>query len=260
MDRLTAETFIDALEARRGIVAVVGAGGKKTTLHRLIEAHRAIGTKRIALTTTVKMARAAGSLDIPVIVGDADEVLSAVRSNRGSAASVLIAAPSKTANRLSGMPPDLIQRIHNEGGFDVTLVKADGARMRLIKAPGDDEPLLPEGTTTILPVVSARVSGKPMSPRIAHCPERLLTIIDDVIGAEMKPHHVARLLVSDKGALQRVVQAHVVPIINMVDGPELLDFARQAARAALTATARYDRIVLASMLAEAPMVELVTRS
>lgn len=260
MDRLTAETLIDALEARRGIVAVVGAGGKKSTLHRLLEAHRAVGTKRLALTTTVKMARAATSLRIPMIVSPAEKMLAAVRSARGSEASVLMAVPSEMTGRLSGVPPDLIQPLHIEGRFDVTLVKADGARMRLIKAPNDDEPLLPEGTTTVLPIVSARVFGKPISARIAHRPAKLLAVIDDVLGADVTPDHVARLLVSNEGALHRVGHAHVVPIINMVDTPDLLDLARQAALAALSTTVRYDRIVLASMSAALPLVEIIHRS
>jgi probable selenium-dependent hydroxylase accessory protein YqeC len=260
MDRSIAETFIDALEARQGIVAVVGAGGKKSTMHRLVEAHRAIGTRRIALTTTVKMARAPASLTIPMLVAPPETVLSAVRSDREAAISLLMAAPSTTTDRLSGLPPALIQRLHIEGRFDITLVKADGARMRMIKAPNDDEPLLPEGTTTVLPIVSARVFGQTISTRIAHRPERLLPIIDDLMGVEVKPSHVARLLVSANGALHRVGLAHIVPIINMVDSPARLKLAREAAKAALSATDRYDRIILTSMSAAAPLVEIVSRS
>lgn len=259
MDRLVAEAFIDALEARRGIVAVVGAGGKKSTLHKLIEAHRAIGTKRIALTTTVRMAPPATSLQLLTIVSDANKMLPEVRSTRSSEAAALIAASSDASGRLSGVPSDLVQHIHTEGEFDVTLVKADGARMRLIKAPNDDEPLVPAGTKTILPIVSAKAFGKPISARIAHRPEKLLAVIDDVMGTKLQPHHVARLLSSDKGALQRAGQACVVPIINMVDKPELLDLARRAARTTLTATDRYERIVLASMLTALPLREIVGR-
>ncbi|MGI9492901.1 MAG: selenium cofactor biosynthesis protein YqeC [Geminicoccaceae bacterium] len=255
---MSAQTFIDALEARRGIVAVVGAGGKKSTLHRLIEAHRAIGTKRFAVTTTVKMAPAPASQNMQMLTGDADEVLETVRADRASEASILIAAPSITANRLSGMPPDVIQKIHSEGRFDVTLVKADGARMRWIKAPNDDEPLLPSGVTTILPIVSARVLGQPLSARIAYRPEKLAAVIDETMETQLTPRHLARLLVSDHGALHRVGNARVVPVINMVDEPEMLDLARKAATAALAATDRYQRIVLASMSAMSPLIEIIT--
>ncbi len=257
---MAAEMFIDALGARHGIVAIVGAGGKKSTLHRLIEAHRLVGTRRVALTTTVKMAPAAASLKLPMIVDQPERLLNAIRPSVGTEGCTLIAGPMTTAKRLSGLPTSLIQTLHIEGRFDVTLVKADGARMRLIKAPSEEEPVLPTGTATVLPMVSARALGKPISERLAHRPERLLTIIDDVLGANVTPQHLARLLTSDKGALQRVGQAEVVPIINMVDHSDLLPPTREAARAALSVTDRYDRVVLTSMLADSPLVEVVHRT
>lgn len=260
MDRLTAEALIDALQARHGIIAVVGAGGKKSTLHRLVEAHRVLGTKRIALTATVKTAQAAQSLDMSSIIGDIDEVRLALRSSPNTEARFLIAAPSTTEGRLSGMPRNVIQHLHSEGHFDVTLVKADGARMRWIKAPNEDEPVIPEAATTIIPIVSARVFGKPISPRIAHRPDRLQAILGTDTDDGLKPHHIARLLTSNEGSLHHVGQAHVTPIINMVDSPELLDLARDAAETALHSTKRYDRILLTSMHAESPVIEMIDRS
>lgn len=259
MDRVAAERFLDVLEARRGIVAVVGAGGKKSTLHRLIEAHHLAGTNRVALTTTVKMAPAAASLDLPMVVEAPESILPAIRAFGESNGSILVAGPMTTAKRLSGLPCDLVSKVHTEGGFDVTLVKADGARMRLIKAPSDVEPVLPNKVSTILPLISARIFGRQLSERVAHRPERLMAIIDAPLGVELSPHHVARLLTSNEGSLQGVGDAKVVPIINMVDTPELLALARETAQIALAATGGFDRVVLTSMLTANPLIEVVRR-
>ena len=259
MDRVAADRFLDVLEARRGIVAVVGAGGKKSTLHRLIEAHHLAGTSRVALTTTVKMAPAAASLDLPMVVETPENILPAVRAFGEPKGSVLIAGPMTTAKRLSGLPGDLVSKVHTEGSFDVTLVKADGARMRLIKAPSVVEPVLPNKVSTILPLVSARIFGKQLSERVAHRPERLMAIIDASMGVELTPHHVARLLTSNEGSLQGVGDAKVVPIINMVDTPELSALARETAQIALRTTDRFDRVVLTSMLTANPLIEVVRR-
>ena len=56
MDEARARDLLDALGARRGMVCAVGAGGKKSTLYRLAEAHRAVGSPSVALTTTVMAA------------------------------------------------------------------------------------------------------------------------------------------------------------------------------------------------------------
>ena len=47
--------------------------------------------------------------------------------------------------------------------------------------------------------------------------------------------------------------------INMVDGPEQEALARQVAKWALALTRRFDRVVLASMLRDAPIVAVITR-
>lgn len=258
MDPATAETLLDALDARRGIVAVVGAGGKKTTLHRLIEAHRVLGTRRLALTTTVKMALTPSSLNLTPIIDTPAQVKRAVQSTLGVESHLFYAALSTNRKRHAGMPPNLIGELHHEGAFDVTFVKADGARMRLIKAPNEREPVLPEAVTTVLPVVSARALGKPISFRFSHRPDELQAVIGCEDDRPLTARDLACLLTSAKGALHKVGQASVVPIINMVDSAELLDQARDAARIALRSTDRFDRIVLASMLQASPLVEIVS--
>ena len=60
------------------------------------------------------------------------------------------AGPSAKPGRLGGVPGELIAGLHAEAGFAVTLVKADGARMRWLKAPRDDEPVLPPDAATVL--------------------------------------------------------------------------------------------------------------
>ncbi len=256
MDRNTAETLINALGASSGIVAAVGAGGKKSTLYRLLEAHRVIGTRRILLTSTVQIA--AAKLDIETHVIDGDDVDDVIARTNGRDGAFFIAGPGKKPGRFSGLPEALIPRLYREGPFALGLVKADGARMRMIKAPGDDEPALPDGVSTILPIVSARAFNKPLTERMVHRPERLATIIDADIGTEINPGHVARLLSSTEGALRRTGRAEIVPVINMVDRPERQAWAEEAAEMALSMTDRFKRVVLASMTSPSPLVKVVT--
>jgi len=136
-------------------------------------------------------------------------------------------------------------------------VKADGARMRMIKAPADNEPALPKGVSTILPIVSARVFGRSLTEKLVHRPERLTDIIDADIGAELTPDHVAKLLSSPDGSLKRVGHAKVIPVINMVESPERLKPARKAAWKALATTERFERVVLTSMTSNPPLIEVV---
>lgn len=257
MDYRTAETLIDVLHARGGIIAAVGAGGKKSTLYRLLQAHRAIGTERIAFTSTVQIGAVPKALDVGTVIVDEADPEAAIAETGSRDGAWQIAGHSAKPRRFDGLPPDLIPRLHAQGHFDVSLVKADGARMRMIKAPGDNEPALPDDVTTILSIVSARAIGRPLAERLVHRSERLTEIVDAAPGTELTPDHIARLLSSPDGALRRVGRARVVPVINMVDSPERLALARIAAINALSRTRRFERIVLSSMNSPSPLVEVI---
>lgn len=251
--------FLDVLGAGRGIVCAVGAGGKKSTLYRLIEAHRALGTTSIGLTTAVMTAPPPGAVAPDRLIAEPEALLRQVPDLAPRHQLLAYAQPCAKPGRQGGLAPDLIATLHAAGGFGVTLVKADGARMRGIKAPAPEEPVLPHGSATVLALVSARVLGCALDPTIAHRPERVAAVTGAAAGERLTASHIARLLSSEQGALQHVGSALVIPVINMVDDDERRALARDAAREALERTERFERVVLASMTAAWPIVEVVGR-
>lgn len=247
--------LLDALEARSGIVCAVGAGGKKTTLYRLLAAHPG----RVAFTTTVFMHEPPPDLDAHVVVAPPERIVSEVLAAAERHRKLLFACPSDKPGRYAGLSPEQVLDCHVRGAFDLTLVKADGARMRLIKAPGDDEPNLPASPDTVLGLVSARAIGRPLSERTAHRPERLAAMTGADVGRTLTCEHVARLIAADDGLFRGAGTARCVPVINMADGPGYQDAALETARLALTASDRYDRVVVAAMRADQPLVAVVRR-
>lgn len=247
--------LIEELDAYRGIVCAVGAGGKKSVLYQLVREHAG----HIALTATVQMTEFPEDLPVERIVDDEtmlrDRVLAAARSG-----SVAYACPSKKAGRYSGVSPETIRSIHEEGGFDASYVKADGARMRWIKAPDAGEPMLVQGADVVIPVVSARAIGEPLDERVAHRIERVAAVTGLAKGNLLTPEAVGRLLASDVGALQGSAGARVAPVINMVDNKQQEEMARAAAIAAIEMTSRFDRVVLCCLRrSSSPVVAVVTR-
>ena len=248
-------TLLDLLEAREGLVCAVGAGGKKTTLYRLAAEHPG----RVGLTATVLTPPFPSDLDADVIVAGPDEIEAAVRAAAASSRVVAFAHPSEKRARLSGLAPERVFELHRAAGFEVTLVKADGARARWIKAPEADEPAIPIGATTVIPVVSARAIGSPLTEEVAHRVERLAAVTGAEPGAQLTAEHVARLLADPEGGLKSVGDATVVPVINMVDDPEKERAALEAAERALALTRRFDRIVLAAMRRPERALRIVER-
>ena len=168
-----------------------------------------------------------------------------------SSRSVAYACPSSKPGRHAGVTAATIQSLHEAGQFDATYIKADGARMRWIKAPGEGEPMLPPGPDLVIPVVSAKAIGEPLSERVAHRPEQVAAITGVAPG---------RLLASDEGALKGTGGARVAPVINMVDNQLQEEMARAAAAAALATTSRFESVVLCCLRRpDKPIVAVVAR-
>lgn len=247
--------LIDFLHARSGIVCAVGAGGKKTTLHLLAARHGG----RVGLTSTVFTAHFPRRLGAHIVIAEADRIVEAVIEATAAHRLVAFAQPSAKAARYAGLSDDSLERIMGADVFDVLLVKGDGARMRWIKAPEDDEPAIPAGTATVLALVSAKAIGAPLSDEIAHRLARVEAVTGARRGETLTPEHVARLLVDERGSLKAAGDATVIPVINMVDDAELERRAVEASRIALDLSDRFPHIVLTSARRPDPLVQVVGR-
>jgi probable selenium-dependent hydroxylase accessory protein YqeC len=252
---MTDDEMLDLFHARRGVICAVGAGGKKSTLYNLVARHPG----RVALTTTVFVTHFPDHLGLTSVIAEESELPGRLAS-LAETDRIGFAAPSGKPGRYSGIAPELVSRLHAETGREATFVKADGARMRFIKAPKEGEPVLPPDCSTLICVVSAQALGRPLSDEIAHRLEHIGAVTGLQPGAVVEPQHVARLLVSDLGLLKGSAGRTVVPVINMVDDAEKERLAAEAARMALAETDRFDRVILASMrTTDQPVVAVVER-
>lgn len=247
--------LIDVLAAGSGIVCLVGAGGKKSTIYRIVS--RATG--RVAVTATVHTPPFRKRLAAESLIAPAVELRSLVAGASASRV-VAYACPSDKKARLAGVDPELVMDIHRSCGFDVTLVKADGARLRRIKAPGPHEPALPARFATLIVLVSVRAVGEPLDEIVAHRPEVVAALTGAAPGQRITADHVARLLAHPRGGLKHAGRAdRVVPVINMVDTDAQKYTARLIADQLLQRAPGLDRVVLARMVSEDPVVQIIRR-
>ena len=172
---------------------------------------------------------------------------------------VAFAKPCTLPGRHLGVSFAELARLRRDNAFDLCLVKADGARNRIIKAPAAHEPALPPDTTTVIPVCAIRAVGLPLDDRICHRPARFTAVTDLREGQPVAPVHLARLLASPDGALRGVHDARVIPLINMVDDAAWEKLAIDVAEQALALTTRFAYVVLAAMRNPQPIVRVITR-
>lgn len=248
--------LLEVLGATHGLVCCVGAGGKKSTLYRLAAAH--LG--RVGLTATAHIERFSTAHARQGVIADEatleDEVAARLQQDRR----VFFAKPCALPGRLEGVSFSQLARIRERCGFDLCLVKADGARNRILKAPAAHEPALPPETDTVIPVCSIRAIGLPLDEKVCHRPELFAEITGLALGGTIEPLHLARLLASPQGSLRGVGNARVIPLINMVDDGRLEALAVAVAKTALRLTSRFESVVLAAMRDEARPIRRIIRA
>ncbi|WP_042662610.1 selenium cofactor biosynthesis protein YqeC [Haloferax sp. ATB1] len=242
-------TLADALCARRGVVCVVGAGGKKSTLYAL-----ARRLDRAVVTATVR---------IPIFdqhVADVVVTDTPVAALEKATDWPVGVVPDRDGDdRYRGYDRDVVDAIGDSNVADTVLVKADGARMREFKAPGDREPQLPATADTVLPIASVHAVGEPLTDACVHRPERVAALTDLELGDTIRPEDVATVLTSERGGRADVPDgATVVPVLNKVDDAAHEAVARDISSDIL-ARSDVPHVVLTQLTASEPVVSVVER-
>ncbi|QLD87176.1 putative selenium-dependent hydroxylase accessory protein YqeC [Natronomonas halophila] len=223
--------------APEGIVAVVGAGGKKSTLYAL-----AAECQRAVVTTTVRIPPFEGHVDRLEITDDPVAVLEA----NDEWPLGLVPGRDGDRKRYLGYETDTVDAMV-EATDAPLLTKADGARTRWLKAPKEDEPQIPDAASVVVPVASVKSVGEPLAEEHVHRPERVADLTGREPGEEIQPEDVVTVLTHENGGLKDVPEdARVVALLNMVDDEPLEATAREITDEVL-AHPRIDRVVLGRM-------------
>lgn len=152
----------------KAFISLVGAGGKSTLFNRLVEelVHK---NKRIVLTTTTKMFR--WQL-VPFIkkgrliedhneepVRESIKKYFSLKSKGGRLAVIREKMKNKGEEKVSGPPPEWLDKWWREDLVDFILIEADGASGRPLKAPAPHEPVIPLSTTDLVGVIGIDALG-----------------------------------------------------------------------------------------------------
>lgn len=217
------------------VVAFVGGGGKTTAMFRLADELVAHG-KRVVTTTTTRIFAAQIQLaPRHIFASDLAQTIRDTRSALRDTPHVLIIGATNQAGKAFGVEPAWIDELIAQDEIDAVLIEADGSRMRPFKAPAEHEPVIPQTTTLLVPVVSISVLNKPLNDEHVHRAElvaRLAEISEDTL---LQPEHIARVIAHPRGGLKnRPPHARVIPLINKVETELQKASAREIAQRLIT--------------------------
>jgi probable selenium-dependent hydroxylase accessory protein YqeC len=183
------DALADALSlGAREVVALVGGGGKTSTLFAL---GRTL-PGRTVLTTTTKMGSDRTEGHRPLL-DPADGELADALLREGC----VLAWRAIEDHRAVGFAPDVIDRWSSLA--DHVVVEADGSRRRPFKAPAAHEPVVPGSTTVLVACVGAEAFGAPVADA-CHRPERVAALTGGSTADPLDPAALARALVHPGGS------------------------------------------------------------
>jgi probable selenium-dependent hydroxylase accessory protein YqeC len=242
------------------VIALTGGGGKTALLFALAKELQQKGSKVITTTTTKIFEPTREQAPFIIIEADQGKVMALVKEGLLRNGNVTFAAQRFPEGKIGGVDPQLIERLAQELPVDHIIVEADGAKKLPLKAPGDQEPVVPSATTLLIPMVGIDAVGKPLNREQAFRPERIAELTGAQLGDPITPHLIATLMVHPQGLIKGVPPgARIIPFINKVETTEGLHGAREIAQKILEKGNEIERVVLSRLFFHHPIVEIMER-
>jgi len=245
-----------ALDIRLGeMAALIGAGGKTTTMFRLAQELRAEGKKILATTTTKIYKPRKPHVDRLFLVDDIDSFIELCRDIPSPA--VLGAGTSVGPDeKLSGLPSAWLDRLSEMALLDAILVEADGAASRLFKVPGDDEPVIPARCQSVIWLMALAVLGQPLDGASIHRAERAMALLACPAGTIITEDLIVQLIRHPAGCWKGIPPtSRKIAVINQVDSTK--DAVRASVLGKKLLGSGAERVVLTSHRSEDPVIDVL---
>ncbi|MBI3126824.1 MAG: putative selenium-dependent hydroxylase accessory protein YqeC [Candidatus Tectomicrobia bacterium] len=175
------------------MAAVMGAGGKATLMKRLVRELLDAGTPVIVTSTTNLHGLGAEEGVSLLLSGEGRDRVREAAAAWAARGPVVWVEKKLPQNMFRGLPPAQVEALHAQRFGGVLVVKTDGARKRLVKAPGKGEPVIPRGATHCLVVLGLSAIGQRAEPGIVHRGERVAALTGLRLGDVIAPSHLAAL-------------------------------------------------------------------
>lgn len=242
------------------VIALTGGGGKTALLFALAKELLNKGLRVITTTTTKIFEPDHEQAPSLVIEGDQRKAMTSVKEGLLQNGRVIFAARRFPEGKIGGVDPQLIERMAQELPVDHIIVEADGAKRLPLKAPGDQEPVIPSATTLLVPIVGIDALRRPLNEETAFRPGRIAELTGAQLGDLITPRLIASLITHPQGLCKGVPSgARITPLINKVETTEGLTGARAVAQEVFEKHEGVGRVVLGRLFFHYPIVEIMKR-
>jgi len=240
-------------------ISLVGGGGKTTLMFALAKELAAAGF-HVVTTTTTKIAEPAPSDTPKVILGKDEAILIQEVSSEFKTCRYITVAQEKLASgKLAGVAPDTVVALAALPQISHIIVEADGAAHHSLKAPRDNEPVIPPNTSLVIAVAGLDVLGGKLEEGTVFRSEIAAKLLRVPLGTAISPEIIAALVVLPRGITRgSPAGTRIVPFLNIMDVENGLAKGREVARAILAMSHPQIKTVLLGRAQDPdPVVEII---
>jgi molybdenum cofactor cytidylyltransferase len=237
-------------------LAFVGAGGKTTAIARLVT--ELSSSIPLLVTTTTHLGHDQERITSKHVLETDLDWRVALREYLQLGQSVLLTGAADSEGKWTSPANTALTAAHEiaveSGG--VTLIEADGARGRSLKAPAGHEPAIPGFVRQVILLAGMNALGEPLSDERVHRPELAGPIMGLGGGETIGVEHMARLLSHSSGGLKDIPpRVQVRCLLNCDSSQQKCDAGEQVA-GELMKVARFTSVIVSDLVSPDP-VQLV---
>jgi probable selenium-dependent hydroxylase accessory protein YqeC len=201
----------------RGVISLVGGGGKTTLMFRLAEELSL--QHKVVITTTTKIFIPPPD-KFPLILWEKGEIpVEDLNGYLSKGLRPVVGSGLMDNFKVKGISRGQLELLQNNADF--TLVEADGSKGFSLKGHLDSEPVIPWATTLLLVVIGADIFGKTLDNQNVHRPEIVSRLTGRKSGSVIDAELIAELITHPEGILRDCPSAaRVVTFINKADNLE----------------------------------------
>jgi probable selenium-dependent hydroxylase accessory protein YqeC len=243
----------------REVISLVGAGGKTTLMFRLAKELVHIG-KKVVTTTTTKILEPSPEESRYVFVNSENErIKKFVGEQLSFYRNITIAQERLESGKLKGLSPASITELWNSEQIEYLIVEADGAAGHPVKAPREEEPVIPSDTTLVVALSGVDGMDLVLKEENIFRSEQVSRLTGLPLGSRMTDEAMALVITHPDGIFRGApISSRVIVFLNKVDIPNGMEKARSIAKKILNQRHRQiERILLGRLRGDPPVVEVL---
>jgi molybdenum cofactor cytidylyltransferase len=235
------------------VVAFVGAGGKTSALMSLGHELADEGL-RVLATTTTRISNSEVDL-MPYAMTPSSGAV-ALSKALGEHRFVFMYDDVR-GDKIYGPSPHLIPQLLDSLDSDVLLIEADNANGRALKAPYEQEPVIPLEATLVVPVAGLSVLGHPLNDRHVYNSQAIIERYGFVEGNAVRSPWLAQIVRDEELGLKGIPdQARVIALLNQTPTQGFLRARARLIARLILRSARVHGVAIGSVRGADPIHEI----